>query len=243
MAGKQALGALIMLNKLILILIGVLLSGSCSSNSSIIKIRYGNFEVIDKNSSTVLAAPHGSSDINTGAILSNTCKRGGFSCVIAAGFTSKGIRINVNRPTEGVGIKSTKEPRTARATKVYNSYKNQITQVASPVLNLYIEVHGSGVDGIEVALHNINTNEAKLIKSILIEEWSKQSPSPISIKVQRIDKIKMVANAVKNFGIVSELQPKFIAFEFSRPLRNKRKILSTFLLNSIKRINNALKNT
>jgi len=52
----------------------------------------------------------------------------------------------------------------------------------------------------------------------------------------------MVGNAVKNFGIVADLQPKFIAFEFSRTLRNKQHMISIFLINSIKRINSVLQN-
>jgi len=229
-----------MKNKVLCILIGALFTSYCFGDSSHIKMRYGSFNVINKSSSTVLAAPHGTYDINTGAILSNVCYRGEISCVIATGFMPKGTRINVNRPTEGVGIMSTNEPITARATYAYKAFKKYVSSVASPNLNLYIEIHGSGINGIEVALHNINPKEAKLIKKILKEEWSKQGTNLIPIKVQGVDKIKMVGNAVKNFGIVSELQPKFLAFEFSRPLRNKQDMISNFLINAIKRIDNIL---
>lgn len=221
-------------------LLCLLYSCFCFGSPTIIKTHYGTFNIFDKSSSTVLAAPHGSYDINTGAILYNVCSQVKFSCVIATGFTPKGTRININRPTEGVGIKSTKEPKTVRANKAYTSFKKHVSNVANPNLQLYIEIHGSGINGIEVALHNISKNEAELIKKILKEEWSKQSTDLIPIKVQRVDKIKMVGNAVKKFGIVADLQPKFIAFEFSRPLRNKQGMISIFLTNSIKRINGAL---
>jgi len=156
-------------------LLYLLSSSYCFGSSTIFKTHYGTFNVFNKSSSTVLAAPHGTYDINTGKILSSVCSHVKFSCVIATGFTPKGTRININRPTEGVGIKSTKEPKTARATKAYASFKKHVSNVASPNLKLYIEVHGSGVNGIEVALHNISIKEAKLIKKIIKEEWSKQS--------------------------------------------------------------------
>lgn len=210
------------------------------AGSTIDKTHYGSFNVFNKSSSTVLAAPHGTYDINTGEILSKVCLRIELSCVIATGFAPKGVRINVNRPTEGVGIRSTKEPKTTRAKKVYKSFKKHVSNVAVHNLKLYIEVHGSGVNGIEVALHNISRGEARIIKKIIKEEWSKQSSIPIPIKVQGVDRIKMVGNAVKKFGIVADLQPKFIAFEFSRALRNKQDVISNFLTNSIERIDSSL---
>jgi hypothetical protein len=204
------------------------------------KTDYGSFNVFNRSSSTVLAAPHGTYDINTGVIVSNVCNNVNFSCVVATGFMPKGKRININRPTEGVGIKSTEEQKTIRATIAFTSFKEHVSNVAKPNLQLYIEVHGAGVDGIEVATHNISKKEAKLIKIILKEEWSKHNSNLIPIKVQGVDKIKMVGNGVKNFGIVADLQPKFIAFEFSRALRNKPSIISKFLTGSINRINSVL---
>ena len=221
-------------------LVCLLFTSNSIGGSVTIKTHYGSFNVFNKSTSTVIAAPHGTYDINTGQIVSSVCTNVNISCVIATGFTPKGTRINVNRPTEGVGIKSTKESKTTRAIQVYTSFKKHISNVARPNLQLYIEVHGAGVNGIEVAIHNISTKEAKLIKKILKEEWSKNNTNLIPIKVQGVDRIKMVGNAVKNFGIVSDLQPKFIAFEFSRELRNKQSVISSFLTDSIERINSVL---
>lgn len=218
----------------------LLFTGHSFGSSITTKTHYGSFNVFNRSSSTVIAAPHGTYDINTGEIVSSVCANVNFSCVIATGFTPKGTRININRPTEGVGIKSTKEPKTARATRAYTSFKKHVIDVAKPNLQLYVEVHGAGVDGIEVATHNISAKESKLIKRILKEEWLKHNATLMPIKVQGVDRIKMVGNAVKNFGIVSDLQPKFIAFEFSRALRNEQSIITKFLTSSIKRINNVL---
>ena len=206
------------------------------ADKSFVEIPYGKFTIFDRHSKTVLAAPHGSYDINTGSILNKVCFKSEFSCVIAKGFTPKKTRINVNRPTEGVGIHSSKEPKTARAKESYQGYKNVVSRVTDGDPHFYIEIHGSRISGIEVALSKLSSNEAKSPKKILTEEWAKLSTDAIEIKVQGIDNIKMTGNSVKKYGIVAELESVFIQFEFSRKLRNQQSLLSKFLLSSTDRI-------
>ena len=210
------------------------------SKEEYINTQHGSFKIIDKDSNIVVSAPHGTYDINTGAITALICKELDVNCIITKGFMPKGTRINVNRPTEGVGIKSSKEPVTTRSKKTYKKYLNAITKVTNNNLKWYFEVHGSKVKGMEVALHNITQEEAIILKTILKEEWSTYSNNKVSIKVQGINKIKMTGNAVKKFGVVHELQPKYVQFEFSRKLRKNKQLLSDFLVGSINRIKNEL---
>ena len=210
------------------------------SKEEYINTDYGSLKVIDKKSNIVISAPHGTYDINTGEITNQVCKKLNVSCIISKGFVPKGTRINVNRPTEGVGKKSSKEPVTARASDAYTKYKNAILKITNKNLKWYFEVHGSREKGMEIALHNITHDEAKIIKSILKDEWSTYSSNQISIKVQGIDDIKMTGGAVKKFGIVYELQPKYVQFEFSKKLRKNKSLLSNFLVGSINRIKSEL---
>lgn len=92
----------------------------------------------------------------------------------------------------------------------------------------------------EIALHNVTKADARIIKKILEEEWSKSSNDKVSIRVQSIDKIKMTGKAVKKFGVVNELQPKFVQFEFSRKLRENKNLLTKFLVGAIDRIKTEL---
>ena len=206
------------------------------SEEEYINTDHGSLKVINKNSSVVVSAPHGTYDINTGAITHQVCNELNVGCIIAKGFVPKGIRINVNRPTEGVGKKWSQEPVTARASEVYKKYKAEILKITNNNLKWYFEVHGSREKGMEIALHNITHGEAIIIKSILKEEWSTYSSNKVSIKVQSIDNIEMTGGAVKKFGIVHELQPKYVQFEFSKKLRKNKSLLSKFLVRSINRI-------
>jgi len=223
-----------------LLLVSLAFTQKVYSTEEYINTTHGSFKITDRDSNIVVSAPHGTYDINTGEITDRVCKKLEVNCIVSKGFIPKGTRINVNRPTEGVGIKSGKEPVTERARNTYKTYLDAITRITNRNLEWYFEIHGSKVKGMEVALHNLTKDEAIIIKAILEEQWSSESNTKTAIKVQGIDKIRMTGNAVKKFGVVHKLQPKYVQFEFSRELRNDKKLLSGFLVGAIKRIKNEL---
>ena len=76
------------------------------------QMRYGKIELIRLTrpvNGIVVAAPHGTFDAHTAAMVRRICSRIGVAGVVATGFTptesGDGWRINVNRPTElGVNV-------------------------------------------------------------------------------------------------------------------------------------------
>ncbi|MBT6275306.1 MAG: hypothetical protein HOI95_14355 [Chromatiales bacterium] len=77
------------------------------------------FERIDANSPFIIAAPHGGYDLHTETIVKNACGRLAWNCLIAQGFRTREVPLNVNRPTEGVDVPMRKERHTDRAAAVY----------------------------------------------------------------------------------------------------------------------------
>src|SRR5437773_7746941 len=111
----------------------------------------------------VVAAPHGSSDVQTGEIAAEVARRTGFGLVVATGFSLEpdtrerpGRRYQVNRPLEGTpGRPPSEEVASARAREVYQAYEHRVRDVAQGPLIFYAEIHGNShrdaVNQIEIA--------------------------------------------------------------------------------------------
>ena len=196
------------------------LAGLLIADQNISTFVDGTITSLDRTSEFMVAAPHGSYDRHTGKIVTKICETLLWDCIIANGFNLSGARLNVNRPTEGAGIKSSSERYTQHADLVYKEYKKSIITITGGKPRLYIEVHGSNNEGIEVATNDVPHEHAIKLKAIMNEEWKKISDSEIPIKVQKIDRIKKVNTAVKRFGVVADLSMSALFFELSRDLRD-----------------------
>ena len=61
----------------------------------------------------------------------------------AEGFSPDGTRINLNRPSEGVGLHPWEERQTDRARESYQRYERMLRTLGVRPLGLYAELHGN----------------------------------------------------------------------------------------------------
>jgi hypothetical protein len=90
----------------------------------------------------VVGVPHGTFDEGTDEIGTRVMAWTGAGGVIATGFCGPrtgGVRLNVNRPTEG----AVAERVTERARAVHTAYVERVRGVAGGVLRAYCEIHGN----------------------------------------------------------------------------------------------------
>jgi len=95
----------------------------------------------------------------------------GSGAVIATGFAGSrtgGVRLNVNRPTEGARLAPGAEPITPRAARVHEAYVALVRRAARGPLALYWELHGhrrrACAARVEVATAGIDAPLARRLK-------------------------------------------------------------------------------
>src|SRR5256714_2336155 len=99
----------------------------------------------------VVAAPHGTSDAQTGEIAAEVARRTGFGLVVATGFNLEadtrerpGRRYQVNRPSEGTPSRSPAEETASEGARlVYESYARRGREIAQGPLRFHAEIHGN----------------------------------------------------------------------------------------------------
>lgn len=167
----------------------------------------------------VLAAPHGDFDEDTGRIVDLACGKLKWACVVARGQRAKAHPINVNRPTEGYGLKNDEEKRTSCAEEVYAAWSKAVGAF-SP--KLYVEVHGNVrkelASRLDVALVGVKPEDAKRLKQILEAEREKHGLAWLEVRVEGLDEVKMKAGASKKWGELGKRAPA-LHFEFPRRAR------------------------
>ena len=185
-------------------------------------------------SSYILAAPHDGYDLYTGKIVAELCKNlfPTWGCVIASGYRSTFTPVNVNRPTEGIRIKSKQEVRTLRAEIVYLQFLNLIQSIAlSP--SWYIEIHGNArvksQQHIEIATAGVDKETAKKIKAEWMNLLLQYELSKYQILIEPLDKLHFGATSSKTCGSLFHFQPA-LHIELPQALRlEEREVLIRFL--------------
>ncbi|MGH7322164.1 MAG: hypothetical protein ACRELA_21435 [Candidatus Rokuibacteriota bacterium] len=136
-----------------------------------ISLRLGEFRTIPGRPGVVVGVPHGTFDAATDEIGASVAALTGAGAVIATGFCASrtdGIRLNVNRPTEGASLTPTAEAVTARARAVHAAYVARVRAVASGPLAVYCEIHGNSrpiaAGRIEVATAGVDATLATRLK-------------------------------------------------------------------------------
>lgn len=169
----------------------------------------------------VLAAPHGDFDADTGRIVDLACGTLQWACVVARGQRAKAHPVNVNRPTEGYGLKSDDERRTPCAEDVYAAWSKAVGAFAP---KLYVEVHGNIRKELEsrldVALVGVKAEDAKRLKKLLEGEREKHGLAWLEVRVEGLDEVKMKAGASKKWGELGKRAPA-LHFEFPRRAREE----------------------
>lgn len=171
----------------------------------------GSFEVTDRNSPILIAAPHGGYDTGTEEIARKVAQLLNASCIVATGYRTVDHPINVNRPTEGVRLAANLEHVTGDAQTVYDAYR---TQVLALKPKLYVEIHANirpeSANAIEAATRGITSNEARLLKTA----------SALPVLIEPLDKLYYRASSAKRLGILSQL-PYALHFELPTSLRTR----------------------
>ncbi len=90
----------------------------------------GEFEYLAAPGGVLIAAPHGTYDVNTAPLAIAVAGRLGAGYVVFRGSTGAGAWINVNRPTEGAGRSCPNEPHTDRARATYETYVRLVRAAA-----------------------------------------------------------------------------------------------------------------
>lgn len=167
----------------------------------------------------VLAAPHGDFDEETGRIVEEACGTLQWACVVARGQRTKEHPVNVNRPTEGYGLKSDEERRTPCAEDVYAAWSKAVGAFTP---RLYVEVHGNVrkelKSRLDVALVGLKEEDAQRLKKVLEGEREKHGLPWLEVRVEGLDEVKMKAGASKKWGELGKHAPA-LHFEFPRRAR------------------------
>lgn len=104
----------------------------------------GEFRVVPGRPGLVVGVPHGTYDEGSDPIGILAGRLTGAGVVVATGFCGPrtgGVRLNVNRPTEGAGQGC--EQVTPRARAAHAAYVTRVRTVAAGPLAAYVEVHGN----------------------------------------------------------------------------------------------------
>lgn len=180
----------------------------------------GLFEMYRHQSDIVLAAPHGTTDKLTDAVVRKLSQKLQWNSIIATGFRSKEKPYNVNRPTEGVGLKPAQEVHSIGAGEVYKEYLENMLSLLSGMPRLYIEIHGqNSTPKIEIAHVGLNNDQIVFIKNEFeTQKMNFPNLQTFEVVIEGIDKIKYGAGGVTRYGILSKT-PHAVHIELPRKTR------------------------
>lgn len=126
----------------------------------------GTMQVLDARRGLLVAAPHGGFDRHTDEMARRIALLAGGGYLLASGYRTHDHPLNVNRPTEGVGLASEDERRTPAAAKVWAGWSARL-DAQRP--RLYVEIHGNNraasAGAIEVATVGIDVAQATWLKA------------------------------------------------------------------------------
>lgn len=133
---------------------------------------HGEFRLVTGRPGVVIGVPHGGFEEFTALMGKRLARLTGAGAVIATGFAGSrtgGIRLNVNRPTEGAHLAPSAEAVTPRAVRVHDIYVALVRRVARGPLALYVEIHGHRRPGcaerVEVATAGVDAPLARRLKA------------------------------------------------------------------------------
>lgn len=177
----------------------------------------GRFAVRPGLAGFVVAAPHGSSDINTDEMAAEIARRTGFGLVIASGFSlddgqaRPARRYQVNRPLEGVPGRPPSEESTDAARQVYELYEQRVLEASQGRLRFYAEIHGNNraqcAGRIEIATVGIDPELALRLRTLaeLIRDAHLRASTEIQrldVLVEPVDPLTYRASGAKRDGIL-----------------------------------------
>jgi len=162
----------------------------------------------------VIAAPHGTFDAATDEIGVRVATLTGAGAVVATGFCASrtgGVRVNVNRPTEGASLAPSSETVTERARAIHEAYVTLVRRTAAGGLVVYCEVHGNRraatAGRIEVATAGIDRILSRRLKRAAARATAALMDAcgtPLELCVEPTDRLHLTAAAARGFSPFAE---------------------------------------
>jgi hypothetical protein len=194
----------------------------------------------------VVAAPHGSSDVQTGEIAAGVARRTGFGLVVATGFniepdTSErpGRRYQVNRPFEGMPSRPPSEDIGSDGARVvYETFERRVREIAQGPLRFYAEIHGNNrresAHRIEIATVGVDREYAQRLRALcelIRDAHLRGHPAAprLEVLVEPADPIFYAASAAKRDGIL-KLPERALHIELPKAARVEFRELYTGIL-------------
>jgi hypothetical protein len=194
----------------------------------------------------VVAAPHGSSDVNTDEMAAEIARRTGFGLVVASGFamepggtTGASRRYQVNRPLEGVpGSPASEQEPTEAAREVYELYEQRVLEAAQGPVRFYAEIHGNNrpacAGQIEIATVGVDHELAIRLRALaeLIRDAHLRSSGEVerlAVLVEPADAVTYGATGAKRDGIL-RLPERALHIELPRCARRDWRAVYTAIL-------------
>ncbi|MEM7254888.1 MAG: hypothetical protein AAF493_26050 [Pseudomonadota bacterium] len=178
--------------------------------------------ILKRPSSMIFAAPHGGFDLGTARIATMVCERVQWNCLIARGYRTKTIPLNVNRPTEGVGLSPSQERHTSRAKTVYAEYAAKWRALNGPRATLYVELHGNSrvesAGRLEIAVVGMSKRERDRVECVFRRGLARSAMDGLEVWVEGNRRIWYRARSTKRFGILGET-PRALHIEVPRRFR------------------------
>lgn len=183
----------------------------------------------------VIAAPHGTTDPQTGDVAAELARRTGWALVVATGFAIEpdapgrpGRRFQVNRPFEGApGRPPVEEVSSDAARQVYLAYEKRVQEAAQGRLAFYAEVHGNNrresANRIEIATVGVDHDLALRLRTLyelIRDAHLRGTPGAprLEVLVEPADKIFYGASGSKRDGIL-RLPTRALHLELPRTAR------------------------
>ncbi len=190
----------------------------------------------------VVAAPHGTSDLGTGAMAAEIARLTGFGLVVATDFNVSehpGRRYQVNRPMEGMaGHPSSEDVESERARSVYEAYERRVRDAAQGPLAFYAEIHGDSrpesAERVEIATAGVDAEQAQKLRTLfeLVRDAhlrARSSALRLQVRVEPADPPFSTAAGAKRAGIL-RLPQRALHIELPRVARQEARELYTLIL-------------
>ncbi len=214
----------------------------------------GQIDVRPGLAGVVVAAPHGTSDVNTADMAAEIARRTGFGLVVATGFSfpadgdaGPARRYQVNRPLEGVpGRPAAEHEPTEPARRVYEIYEQRVLEAAQGTLRFYAELHGNARQAcagqIEIATVGVDRELALRLRALaeLIRDAHLRFNGEVerlAVLVEPADAVTYRASGAKRDGIL-RLPERALHIELPRCARRDWReaytaILADFLAQAV----------
>lgn len=194
------------------------ISRNCNPENT--KLSFGSMDwEAGRLQNTTIVAPHGTYDYNTDSLLLKITARYPANYVIARNYETDEIRINVNRPSEK--LDNGTEIQTARATRVYNVFKNCVDQYRQ---KYYIEIHGNSDENTENEIEVATVNVSPALANYLVSRFNVHKRGKLdgyTLSIEPLDGLVWTARQNKQIGMLSHCDNICLHFETPYAMREE----------------------